>query len=90
MLLRLVGFLADAEPVANLRTPHLPAFLGPKARPLFDIRHTAAPYLQLLNRLRGELGFREQETALRWLLEQLDSSDDLRRLILVLLKEGKC
>ena len=73
----------------NLRSPQLPTFLeqGPKASSV--TKNTADPYVHLLNKLSGELGFSDHETALRWLLEQIESSIDLRRLILVLLQEGE-
>jgi hypothetical protein len=90
VLLKPAASSADAEPVAEFKTPQLPTFLGHRSRLSTAARNTADPYFQLLNQLRGELGFSNQETALRWLLEQLDSSADLRRLILVLLQEGEC
>ena len=74
--------------MAEFKTPQLRTFLGHRPRSATAARKTADPYFQLLNQLRGELGFSNQETALRWLLEQLESSVDLRRLILVLLQEG--
>jgi hypothetical protein len=43
----------------------------------------------LLDRLKGELGFQEQRTALLWILQQLEASPDLRGLILHLLKQGQ-
>ena len=89
MLLKWAASSADAEPVAVFKTPQLPAFLEHRPRSLTPARNTADPYFQLLNRLRGELGFSNQETALRWLMEQLESSADLRRLVLVLLQEGE-
>ena len=72
----------------NLRSPQLPTFLeqGPKASSV--TKNTADPYVHLLKKLSGELGFSDHEAALRWLLEQLESSVDLRSLILVLLQEG--
>jgi hypothetical protein len=76
--------------VADLKNPQLPSFVKRRQGSTFITRNTADPYVQLLNKLGGELGFSNQETALRWLLEQLDSSADLRRLILVLLQEGEC
>jgi hypothetical protein len=75
--------------VRNLRSPQLPTFLEQGPRSDSVARNTTDPYVQLLNKLNGELGFSNKETALRWLLEQLESSIDLRRLILVLLQEGE-
>jgi hypothetical protein len=43
----------------------------------------------LLSDLCGELGFDRQQAALTWLLEQLETSHDLRRLIHLLLLEGE-
>lgn len=70
--------------------PQLPSFIRAKKLPALQCRHGIDSYSELLNRLRGELGFRNQQTALRWLLEQLETSHDLRHLILVLLQEGDC
>ena len=69
--------------------PELPAFVARKPQVRSSIRLGSEPYSELLNRLRGELGFRHQQSALRWLLEQLETSQDLRHLILVLLQEGE-
>ena len=68
----------------------LPPFLNqrdpttPPPRPAPPVN--ADGYALLLDRLRGELGFQEQRTALLWILQQLEASDDLRGLILHLLK----
>ena len=72
----------------NLRSPQLPTFLEHGPRSSSVTSNTADPYVHLLKKLSGELGFSDHEAALRWLLEQLESSVDLRRLILVLLQEG--
>jgi hypothetical protein len=71
------------------REPQLPTF--PKGRTSLVSPETnfADPVSQLFTRLNGELGFRHQQTALRWLLEQLETSYDLRRLIHLLLQEGE-
>jgi hypothetical protein len=76
--------------VADLKNPQLPSFVKHSQTSTLGTRSNADPYVQLLKNLGEELGFRNQETALRWLLEQLESSSDLRRLILVLLHEGYC
>ena len=72
----------------NLRSPQLPTFLEHGPRSSSVTSNTADPYVHLLKKLSGELGFSDHEAALRWLLEQLESSVDLRSLILVLLQEG--
>ena len=73
----------------NLRSPQLPTFLEHERSSSSVTQNALDPYVHLLNKLSGELGFSDHETALRWLLEQLESSVDLRRLILVLLQEGE-
>lgn len=69
--------------------PELPGFLRECSKKLV-IKPIAASdrYYKLLNQLRGELGFHERETALRWLLDQLEESPDLRHTILLLLQQG--
>ena len=73
----------------NLRSPQLPTFLEQGPRSTSVSKNGADPYVHLLKKLSGELGFSDHEAALRWLLEQLESSVDLRSLILVLLQEGE-
>ena len=73
--------------------PQLPSFL-PQHHPAATPPRPASPvnadgYALLLDRLRGELGFQEQRTALLWLLQQLEASPDLRGLILHLLQQGQ-
>ena len=74
--------------VTQSRGPELPSFLRKRSKREFKKTQGDPSYSDLLNRLRGELGFCEQEIALRWLLEQLDESHDLKKLIFMLLKEG--
>jgi hypothetical protein len=70
-----------------LTEPQLPAFLRCRDRRYFlPTGASGGSYEQFLNRLKGELGFHHQQSALCWLLEQLESSEDLRGLILVLLE----
>lgn len=68
--------------------PQLPPFLQHR-RPVLGVLPATADrsYAVLLNRLRGELGFEHQRTALRWLLEQLEDCADLRALVLLLLDQ---
>ena len=73
----------------NLSSPQLPTFLGQGPRSSSVTKNDVDPYFHLLKKLSAELGFSDHETALRWLLEQLESSADLRRLILVLVQEGE-
>jgi hypothetical protein len=69
--------------------PELPAFLRRPGKKLGSKPIAAADrYHDLLNQLRGELGFHERGTALRWLLDQLEESADLRHTILLLLQQG--
>ena len=75
---------------AHPKQPQLPPFLHQRhpaaAQPRPAPPANADGYALLLDRLRGELGFQEQRTALLWILQQLEASDDLRGLILHLLK----
>ena len=73
----------------NLRSPQLPTFLEQGPRSSSVTKNDVDPYVHLLKKLSGELGFSNQETTLRWLLEQLEASHDLRHLILLLLQEGE-
>lgn len=73
--------------------PQLPPFL-PQCHPTATAPRPAPAvnadgYALLLDRLRGELGFQEQRTALLWILQQLEASPDLRGLILHLLQQGQ-
>jgi len=75
---------------AHPKLPQLPPFLSQR-HPASTPPRPAPPanadgYALLLDRLRGELGFQEQRTAMLWILQQLEASDDLRGLILHLLK----
>jgi hypothetical protein len=70
------------------RGPQLPQFLAVSRRAEAARNEATDPYARLLNRLKGELGFQRQQTALRWLLEQLESCADLRRMVLVLLDQA--
>ena len=70
------------------REPQLPAFLKRNAVPAVNLQIQSGILESLLSDLCGELGLDRQETSLRWLLEQLETSHDLRSLILVLLQKG--
>ncbi len=77
----------------RMGSPQLPSFL-PQHHPTATPPRPAPPvnaddYALLLDRLRGELGFQEQRTALIWILQQLEASSDLRGLILHLLQQGQ-
>lgn len=69
--------------------PKLPPFLHHKSVPVAQLQIESDSFRSLLSDLCGELGFERQQTALRWLLEQLETSHDLRRLIHLLLQEGE-
>jgi len=71
------------------REPQLPTFLKGRSSLALPETNVADPVSQLLTHLKCELGFRHQQTALRWLLEQLETSHDLRRVIHLLLQEGE-
>ena len=77
------------EPAPSKRAlshPELPGFLSKvKSRQSHSTFSTEA-FNDLLAGLSGELGFQEQQTAMRWLLEQLQECGDLRGLILTLLQ----
>ena len=79
---------ANTGSASHCREPQIPLFLQRKAAPSNDLLIQRNSFESLLSELCGELGFDSQQMALRWLLEQIESSRDLRRLILVLLKEG--
>lgn len=74
----------------HVQEPQLPPFLKRRGVPATDLQVKPKTFQSLLGDLCGELGFDRQQTALRWLLEQLETSHDLRHLILVLLQEGDC
>lgn len=79
--------------MSHFQQPQLPSFL-PQHLPTATPPRPAPPvhadgYALLLDRLRGELGFQEQRTALLWILQQLEASPDLRGLILHLLQQGQ-
>lgn len=76
--------------VNGFRGPELPDFLRVGAVVTSAKSANGENYLRLLNRLKGELGFQERDTAMRWLMEQLEESTDLRRTILLLLQQGSC
>jgi hypothetical protein len=78
----------NTKTASHSREPQIPGFLQRRAAPATDLLIQPSSYQSLLSELCGELGFDSQRTALRWLLEQIESSRDLRRLILVLLQEG--
>lgn len=67
--------------------PELPPFLQKRQSIKVAKKTIDSPYLDLLERLKGELGFQKQQTAMRWLLEQLSSSNNLRKTILDLLQD---
>ena len=87
--------IAKPSVISSLHSgqPQLPSFL-PQHHPAATPPRPAPPvnaddYALLLDRLRGELGFQEQKTALLWILQQLEASPDLRGLILHLLQQGQ-
>ena len=70
------------------KEPELPAFLPHRSVPIAQLQIESDSFQSLLSDLCGQLGFERQQTALRWMLEQLETSHDLRRLIHLLLQEG--
>jgi hypothetical protein len=80
---------ADSSNAHHCTEPKLPAFLQHKPVPVAQLQIESDSFQSLLSDLCGELGFERQKTALRWLLEQLETSHDLRRLIHLLLQEGE-
>jgi len=87
--------LPSAESMAinrgrTLTEPQLPAFLCCRDQwHSIASRPSGSSYESLLNRLKGELGFRHQQTALLWLLDKLESCEDLRGMVLVLLERSE-
>ena len=79
---------ANTGSASHCREPQIPLFLQRRAASRTDLLIQRNSFESLLSELCGELGFDSQQMALRWLLEQIESSRDLRRLILELLKEG--
>ena len=79
---------ANTGSASHCREPQIPLVLQRRCVPGTDLLIQPNSFQTLLSELCGELGFDSQQMALRWLLEQIESSRDLRRLILVLLKEG--
>jgi hypothetical protein len=74
----------------NLSEPQLPGFLRQQPnKQLQNQGHVSSQDL-ILKQLGQDLGFQHEKTALRWLVEQLEASHDLRQLILALLREGEC
>lgn len=69
------------------KEPELPAFLPHRFVPVAQRQIESDSFRSLLSDLCGRLGFERQQTALRWMLEQLEKSYDLRRLIHLLLQE---
>jgi len=78
---------ANLKLASHCHEPQLPAFLKHRPVPVDQLPIESDSFRSLLSDLYGELGFERQQTALRWLLEQLESSHDLRRLIHLLLQE---
>ena len=79
---------ANTVSASHCREPQILLFLQRRAAQRTDLLIQRNSFESLLSEHCGELGFDSQQMALRWLLEQIESSRDLRRLILVLLKEG--
>ena len=79
---------ANTGSASHCREPQIPLVLQRRCVPGTDLLIQPNSFQTLLSELCGEFGFDSQQMALRWLLEQIESSRDLRRLILVLLKEG--
>ena len=85
-----MGLMTNTQRSCLLSEPQLPSFLGPHTQPRrINSGVSRGPYERLLNRLKGELGFRHQQTALLWLLDQLESCEDLRGMVLVLLERSE-
>jgi hypothetical protein len=70
------------------KEPELPVFLHHRSVPVAQLQIESDSFRSLLSNLCGQLGFERQQKALRWMLEQLETSHDLRRLIHLLLQEG--
>ncbi len=80
---------ANLKPASHCHEPQLPAFLQHRSVPVAQLQMESVCFRSLLSDLCGELGFDRQQAALTWLLEQLETSHDLRRLIHLLLPEGE-
>jgi hypothetical protein len=80
---------ANLKPASHCHEPQLPMFLQHRSVPVAQLPIESDSFRSLLRDLCGELGLERQQTALRWLLEQLESSHDLRHLIHLLLQEGE-
>ena len=74
----------------GLTEPQLPGFLRQQPNKQLQNPGDLSSQDLILKQLGRELGFRHEQTALRWLVEQLEASHDLRQLILALLREGEC
>ena len=75
--------------VSHCHEPQLPAFLKHRSVPVAQLPIESDSFRTLLSDLCGELGPGRQQTALRWLQEQLETSHELRRLIHLLLQEDE-
>jgi len=73
----------------DCKEPELPAFLPHRSMPVAQLQIESDSFRSLVSDLYGELGLERQQTAFRWLLQKLETSHDLRRLIHVLLQEGE-
>ena len=80
---------ANLKPASHYREPQLPAFLQHRPVPAAQLPIESDSFRSLLSDLCGELGSARQQTALSWLLEQLETNHELRRQIHLLLQEGE-
>ena len=80
---------ANLKPASHCREPQLPAFLQHRSVPVAQLPIESDSFRSLLSDLCGELGSARQQTALTWLLEQLEANHALRRQIHLLLQEGE-
>ena len=80
---------ANLKPASHCREPQLPAFLQHRSVPVAQLPIKSDSFRSLLSDLCGELGSARQQTALSWLLEQLETNHELRRQIHLLLQEGE-
>ncbi len=74
----------------GLSEPQLPGFLRQQPNKQFQYQGHLSSQDLILKQLRQQLGFQHEQPALRWLVEQLEASHDLRQLILAQLREGEC
>jgi len=72
----------------GLSEPQLPGFLRQQPNNQLQNQGNLLSQDLILKQLGQELGFQHEQTALGWLVEQLEASHDLRQLILTLLCEG--